>query len=154
MSHLDRTLPRVLCYLKLLEATEAREDACAPKDMTKITRWTARTISTLVLLFWGFIIVGHLTGDANQDARPLMTADYIILVSLSASLLGLLIAWRYEFAGAALTLVSISVCAFVNWRVMIFPGTLIPLAALLFLIAWWTSKQTFYGSESSSDFSK
>lgn len=85
-------------------------------------------------------MVGHLSGDANQDARPLIMSDYIILGSLTLSLLGLLTAWRYEFAGAILAILAITVCAFVNWRVMIFPGTLIPLAATLFLVAWWTSK--------------
>ncbi len=44
-------------------------------SLTKIARWTARTISALVLVFWGFMMVGHLTGDANQDARPFIMAD-------------------------------------------------------------------------------
>ncbi len=109
-------------------------------SLTKIARWTARTISALVLVFWGFMMVGHLTGDANQDARPFIMADYVILGSLSASLFGLLFAWRYEFAGAILSLLAIAACAFVNWRVLIFPGTLIPFTTALFLIAWWTSK--------------
>lgn len=112
-----------------------------------IIRWTARTISALVLIFWGFMMVGHLTGDANQDARSLMMPDYIILGSLTLSLIGLLVAWRYEFGGAIVALLAITICAFVNWRVMIFPGTLIPFAATLFLIAWWTSKPRFLSSD-------
>ena len=120
--------------------------------MSKIARWTARTISALVLIFWGFLIVGHLTGVANQGARPFVVTDYIILSSLSVSLLGLLIAWRYEFGGALLTLLSITVCALFNWRVLIFPGTLIPLAAISFLVAWWSSE--YQAINPSRDFSK
>jgi hypothetical protein len=122
--------------------------------LQKITRWTARTISALVLIFWGIMIVGHLTGDANQDARSFIATDYIILGSLSVSLLGLLIAWRYECAGAMLALLAIAICALLNWRVLIFPGTLIPLAAMLFLVAWRASRSGLYPTASSSDFSK
>jgi sulfite exporter TauE/SafE len=81
------------------------------------------------------MMVGHLIGNANHDSRPLTSLDYSILVSLSVSLLGLGIAWRYEVVGAIVALLGISVCAWINWRVLMFPGTLIPLAAVLFLVA-------------------
>jgi hypothetical protein len=50
------------------------------------------------------------------------------------------VAWKWELAGAALTLGAILVCALVNWRVVVFPGTLIPVTAGLYLACWWASK--------------
>jgi hypothetical protein len=41
------------------------------------------------------------------------------------------------------TLLAIAVCAALNWKVLIFPGTLMPVAALLFLTAWWIARRRF-----------
>ena len=32
----------------------------------KVARWTARILSALILLFWGFFIVAHLFGDGEE----------------------------------------------------------------------------------------
>jgi hypothetical protein len=60
---------------------------------------------------------------------------------MAASLVGLVVAWKWEFAGAVLTFVAVLIGAVVNWRVLIFPGTLIPLTAGLFLLSWWMSRE-------------
>ncbi|HEY1381589.1 MAG TPA: hypothetical protein VGF55_32625 [Gemmataceae bacterium] len=103
-------------------------------------RWAARALSVLILLFWGFFLVASLFGDATRPSRPLVVYDWVILGSLLASLAGLAVAWKWELAGAALTLGAILVCALVNWRVVVFPGTLIPVTAGLYLACWWASK--------------
>jgi hypothetical protein len=102
-----------------------------------LVRWTARTLSALILLFWGFFLLSHLSGIAGAGSRPLALADYAILGSLCVALAGLAAAWRFEAVGGAVTLSAIAVCAAFNWRVLEFPGTLIPLAAGLFLFAAW-----------------
>jgi len=102
-----------------------------------LVRWTARTLSALVLLFWGFFLVAHLLGGSAAAARDLTIHDYAILGSLCVSLAGLAVAWRWELAGGAVALAAIAVCAALNWRVLVFPGTLIPIAALLFWLAAW-----------------
>ena len=43
-----------------------------------------------------------------------------------------MLAWKWERMGAAIALVAIVICAVVNWKVLIFPGTLIPITALLY----------------------
>ena len=100
-------------------------------------RWIARVLSGLIVLFFGFFLVAHLIGDQGQPSRPLVVNDYIILTTLIASLAGLMLAWKWEFMGATITLVSILICAAVNWKVLIFPATLIPITALLYLFSSW-----------------
>jgi hypothetical protein len=107
----------------------------------RAARWTARILSGLILLFWGFFLVAHLLGDEGRPSRPLTAADYAIVASVAAALVGLGMSWRWELAGAVTTLLAIAVCAALNWKVLIFPGTLIPVAALLFLTAWWIGRR-------------
>lgn len=104
-----------------------------------LIRWSARILSGLIVLFFGFFLVAHLIGDEGRPSRPLVWSDYVILASLTASLVALLLAWKWEFAGAAIALVAIVICAVVNWRVLVFPGALIPLSSVLYLISWWTN---------------
>lgn len=96
-------------------------------------RWGARMLSVPILLFWGFMLIAHVVGDEGRPSRPLVWGDYAILTALVASLVGLAVAWKWEPLGAALTLAAVLACAFINWRVLVFPGTLIPIAGLLFL---------------------
>ncbi len=105
-----------------------------------ITRWGARILSALILLFWGFFILGHLFGNAGNPSRPLTINDYVILSAMFISLVGLGVAWKWEFVGAITTLAAVLVGAIVNWKVLVFPGTLIPFTACLFLLSWWTSR--------------
>lgn len=104
-------------------------------------RWSARLLSGLILLFWGFFLVAHLLEEEGRPSRPLTAADYAIVASIVAALAGLAASWRWELAGAVTTLLAIAVCATLNWKVLVFPGTLIPVAALLFLTAWWIGRR-------------
>jgi hypothetical protein len=99
-------------------------------------RWCARVLTTLILLFWGFFLVAHLVGEEGLSSRPLSWTDYLILASLMASLAGLALAWKWEATGAVVTLLAVAICATANWKVLIFPGALIPIAAVLYLSAW------------------
>ena len=99
--------------------------------------WTARVLTCLLVLFFGFFLVAHLTGDAGRPTRPLNWSDYVILTTLVVSLAGLSLAWKWARLGATIALLAIVICAAVNWQVLIFPGTLIPLTALLHTLSWW-----------------
>ena len=114
-----------------------------------LVRWTARIVSSLIVLFYGVFLVAHLIGDEGGPSRPLVWNDYVILATLVVSLGGLVLAWKWEFAGAAITLIAIVICALVNWRVLVFPGALIPFSAVLYLLSWWlcrASGSTIYSS--------
>jgi hypothetical protein len=56
------------------------------------------------------------------------------------SLVGLAVAWKWELTGATMTLVAVVIGAVINWRVLAFPITLIPLTACLFLLSWWMNR--------------
>ena len=101
-----------------------------------LVRWGARILSGVIVLFFGFFLVAHLLGDQGQATRPLAWGDYVILATLVVSLVGLLVAWKWEFAGAAIALIAILACAVVNWRIMVSPGALIPLTSVLYLLSW------------------
>ena len=59
-----------------------------------------------------------------------------------AWLLGLALAWRWELAGAALTLAAVLVeTLFINAKVVEGLGLLPPFTALLFLLCWWIGRQ-------------
>lgn len=103
-------------------------------------RWSARGLSALILLFWGFFIVANFVGDAERSSRPLNFNDYAVMTTLGLSLTGLAVAWKWERAGGLLTLAATLLCVLVNWRVIVFPGTLIPVAACLFLLSWWMNR--------------
>lgn len=86
-----------------------------------------------ILSFWGYFMAAHLVGDAGVASRALTLRDYASLGLLVCSLLGLAVALRWERPGAIITLIAVALGALFNWRVLLFPGTLIPMAAVLFL---------------------
>jgi hypothetical protein len=66
--------------------------------------------------------------------------DYVILATLGLSLAGLAAAWRWERAGAVVTILSTLACAAANPMVLAFPGPLILAVAGLFLASWWVGR--------------
>ena len=104
-------------------------------------RWVARILSGVIVLFFAFFLFAHLVGEQGHASRPLVWSDYVILTTLVISLVGLLLAWKWEFAGAAIALIAILVCAVVNWRILTSPGALIPLSAVLYLLSWRLSSR-------------
>ncbi len=101
----------------------------------RVIRWAARLLSLGVLAFWGVMLIGHLVGDAGRPSRPLVWQDFSLLGGTLLALAGLALAWKWELGGALTTLGATAATAVINWRVLMFPGTLIPAAAILFLAA-------------------
>ncbi len=106
-------------------------------SLPTILRWGARVLGGVIVLFWGFFLLAHLFGDAGSPSRPLVWTDYLSLGAIIVAVIGLAVAWKWELLGAVISLIAFGVVAAVNWRVAIFPGTLIPITALLFLASWW-----------------
>jgi hypothetical protein len=106
-----------------------------------LTRWVARGLGGALVLFWGVFLIAHLVGDAGVPSRPLAWTDHALVTALMVALAGLVVAWRWEAAGAVTTLVATGVCVALNWRTVAFPGTLIPITAILYLAAWWTGRR-------------
>jgi hypothetical protein len=102
--------------------------------MAPIVLWTARLLSMAILAFWGWFAVASLTGDAGRGSRLLVLNDYVLMAALAAALAGLAAAWRWNLAGGTVALVAILIAARFNWRVLVFPGTLILVAAALWVL--------------------
>jgi hypothetical protein len=108
----------------------------------KILKMGARTLSCAILSFWGLFMLAHLFGTSGRPSRPLTWSDVAILASISTSLFGLALAWWREGVGALVALVAFALCAALNWRVVVFPGALIPTTAMLFLASWWLGRSS------------
>lgn len=120
-----------------------------PQDrLTARVRWTARGLGLsllfLVLLF--FIGEGVIGGEMPNLLTMSLTEDFLLL-ALIVSLLGILVAWRWEgiggllIVGSVLLFVSINALASGYWRI----GVLDPLfllVGILFLWNWWRTVGT------------
>src|ERR1035437_5432967 len=115
----------------------------------KTVRWIARILSVLIILFWVFFIVGSFVSSIHGEhsSAPLSMHDRLGFALMLAWLMGLALAWKWELAGAALTLVAILIQAFfINGRVVEGLGMLPPITAILFLLCWWIGRQSHQGS--------
>jgi hypothetical protein len=119
--------------------------------IARVFHWTARTLSGIILMFWGFLIVAHLTGNAGSSSRTLTWADYVLMTGLALALLGLALGWVREKTGAIVCLCSISICALINWKVLLFPGTLLPFTAFLFLLSSWLRRPSLVAPQHGID---
>ena len=99
----------------------------------------ARTLSVLMLLFWGYFIVAHIFGDAAEPSRPLTVRDSVQFAMVVLWLVGLAVAWRWELAGAVVALTAALIGALLNPNAVALAA--IPaVPALLFLSCWWESR--------------
>jgi hypothetical protein len=108
-----------------------------------VCRWIARILSALIILFWGFFIVAGFVGSirGEHSSAALSMNDRMGLTLMFAWLLGLALAWKWELAGATLTLAAILIQAFfINWRVLEGLGMLPPITAVLFVFCWWLAR--------------
>ena len=108
-----------------------------------VCRWMARILSALIILFWGFFItagiVASIQGHPNGSLHSMH--DRLGFALMLAWLLGLALAWKWELAGATLTLATILTQAFfINGRVLEGLGMLPPITAILFLLCWWLAR--------------
>lgn len=110
-------------------------------SLSTVCRWSARVLSALILLFWGFFIVAHLIGDAGAATRPLNFRDYLSLALVGGALSGLALAWKWELTGALITLGSIALGVLMSWKILATPYAVMPVTACLFLLSWWSHKQ-------------
>ncbi len=113
--------------------------------LIKLMRWTARVLSVLVLILAITILV---TPGTEVEGQTPSVAYWILLVMWCVGVLGLLIAWRWELAGAIIAIFalitrdmfyfSLSRQSFVDFGMVWLP-ILIP--ALIFALVWWLDKK-------------
>ena len=117
----------------------AMPDQATRNGTVPIVRWIARTLSALILLFWGYFIVAHLFGTAAQSSRPLTARDFVQFAMVVFWLAGLAVAWRWELAGAVIALAAAMIGGLINPQAVTL-GLVPSLPAGLFLFCWWRNR--------------
>jgi hypothetical protein len=110
----------------------------------KLIRWTARIWS---ILLFAFALMVMFSPDPYASG-PVPAEDWILLSLWGLTILGLLVAWRWELAGSIFTIVMLLVreLAWIilkgPWLVnfLIFWALALP-PAILYLIAWRAEKR-------------
>lgn len=110
-----------------------------------IIRWVARIWS---LLLAAFAVTVMLLPDPHATA-PVPTEDWFLLSLWGVAVLGLLLAWKWELAGAVLAIAAMFAreLAWILLRGAWFAGFLLLWAAvlppaILFLISWWLERRS------------
>jgi hypothetical protein len=68
--------------------------------MTKILRWIARILGTLIVLFWLIVALAYGTGEPSEQG----TEDIIMAILVLGTSIGILLAWKFERIGGIITL--------------------------------------------------
>lgn len=105
---------------------------------TQILRWTARLLGTLLVLF----VVVMMVGEGVPKPSILTGSERLMFAPLSAMLLGLILAWRWEGIGGALALSGYFLCGVLGPRLTSSPFMAGGAAGCLYLLAWWTSDRS------------
>jgi arginine exporter protein ArgO len=111
--------------------------------LARILRWAALITSTLVLTFLVFMLVGHLTGKANgpNGMRFANGADATAFVFFPVlTIAGLLLAYKWELAGAVVVLVSLAGLFTLRPDLLRTPFWFWATPAICHLGHWWSQR--------------
>ncbi len=81
-----------------------------PVRLLVILRWSARATSALVLGMMGAFLVGHGLQFSRLTAR-----EWILMLFLTWSLVGLILAWRWPLRGGVLSLAGLLGFYLIEW---------------------------------------
>jgi peptidoglycan/LPS O-acetylase OafA/YrhL len=110
----------------------------------KIFRWVLRILSGILIVFFLFMFIGEtfFPPESLQKA-PLTTMDIIQLGLFGLIMVGLGLAWKWEFTGGLVALMAFIAMAMINPGTLQFSPLLIyPTIAVLFIVLWAMSKRT------------
>jgi hypothetical protein len=130
------------------------ETTASSRDRTvKKLRWTARILSLVFVAFCLFIFIGESIQSQHRPGSEPLTANAAVqLVVAAISLLGLLLAWKWELVGGIVALVAYFLVGLINYQALaIFP---VAITAILFLNCWSMSRQRIKSTYSETSQSK
>jgi len=115
------------------------ESTASPDSrLIKVIRWIARVISILMILLTLFFFTAEEIFRDHPRTEPLPIVSLVLGALL---LIGLGLAWKWEFLGALISLVGFIGVMIVNPDTWTKPAMyLFPVLAVLFLLCWWQSK--------------
>src|SRR6266699_5025206 len=82
-----------------------------------VFRWTGRLLSLGVLA----IVAAFFVGDSGLNPLKLTLPESMLMLSFCVALVGLMVAWRWEFIGSAVTIAGLLLFYVAHW---IFSGHL------------------------------
>jgi hypothetical protein len=98
------------------------------------TRWLARGVSVVVAGGFLLLVIGEFTHPHSGPPTQLREWAGIAMISLGVA--GMLLAWKYELAGALLSIAALSAFAFVVRMNRYDVVALLALPGVLFLLDW------------------
>jgi hypothetical protein len=100
------------------------------KTLAIAVRWAARTIGALiVVLFFIMLFAEGLPSD-------LTSAEQVMFATLAVMILGVVLAWKWEWLGGLLTFIGFAGFWYTQGRFPHLTFALFPLAGILHIAAW------------------
>ncbi|WP_455170072.1 DUF7670 domain-containing protein [Aegicerativicinus sediminis] len=88
------------------------------KIILNIIIWAARIWGGLVIAFVGSIIIGHLFSPVNEFGTLSDLNELVVFICFPiATLLGLLLAYKWEFVGGAISTIAMIILAFISFDI-------------------------------------
>ncbi len=116
----------------------------------KTLRWTLRILSATLIVFFLLMFVGEIFFQGGSFNPKSMGPDAILKVSIfGLSLIGLVLAWKWELMGAVIALAAYAVLLIIiNTEPVKFYFLLIyPIIPILFIVLWAISRNAIEKKE-------
>ena len=116
----------------------------------KTLRWTLRILSATLIVFFLFMFVGETFFQGGSFNPKSMSTDAILIVSMfGLSLIGLILAWKWELMGAVIALAAYAgLLIIINTEPVKFYFLLIyPIIPILFIVLWAISRNAIEKNE-------
>lgn len=107
-------------------------------------RWTLRILSAIFIVFFLFMFIGETFFQPESVDSDTMSADAILKVSLGMlSLVGLMLAWKWELTGAIIALIAYVVLLIIidTEPVKFYYLLIYPIIPILFIVVWAVSRK-------------
>ena len=118
--------------------------------LLKILRWTLRILSAIFIVFFLLMFIGETFFQGGSFNPKSLSADAILKVSLGIlSLIGLILAWKWELTGAIIALAAYMVLLIIidTEPVKFYFLLIYPIIPLLFIVLWTISKNSIVKNE-------
>ena len=107
----------------------------------KILRLIAKIISAIIIVFALIMFIGEaFEGRGKTTNTPMTFYSIIQLVFFGIGLLGLVIAWKWDFLGGIISLLAFTTIFIINPHALLWPMLIFPAISILFIIVAYLSK--------------
>ena len=111
--------------------------------MNSIRKLWLKVLSSVVIVFTLFMFIAYRLYPESQEMSTLNTSSIIGLSFVGIGFIGLLLTWKWEFAGGIISLFAFVIsCIF--FPLLLVPSLLYiwPATAIVFILVWIKSRNT------------